>query len=284
MQPSTGNELSEKCFQTFNSYIHELTGITIRDNRRDMLAGRLRKRMRELKIDTYEGYLEHLKNHEDSHASFVNAITTNETYFYRTPRIWDYIHDVFLPEWHTAHVGATLRVWSAASSTGEEAHTLGIVMEHFKDNNCKFDYKIQGTDIAPRVIEHANKGIYIGRSVERFRAAQPEMFSRYMTGDDEKGFCVNPEIKSRISFKEYNLFDKAKSGENYDLVLLRNVLIYFTKEDQKRVMAGIHKQLSPEGITIIGESETLNGLGTSFETVSQTIYKAVGTTTNRKAA
>jgi chemotaxis protein methyltransferase CheR len=240
--------------------------------------------MRKLKLETYEDYLEHLRINKDSHESFINAITTNETYFYRTPRVWDYINDVFLPEWSQVNKRGILDIWSAASSTGEEAHTIGIMMQQHKEQHSGFDYKILATDIAPRVVEHASKGIYKGRSVERFRNAKPELFSRYMTGDDDMGFSVVPEIKSRLVFDVFNLFDKDNRQPRHDLVLLRNVLIYFTKDDQKRVMDNIHKRLKPEGIAIIGESETLNNLNTDFETVSPTVYRALNVSGVRSAA
>lgn len=275
------DDISDVCFRQFCTLIHDMTGITIRADRRVMLAGRLRRRMRDLQLNSYESYLDNIKNNKEEHKPFVNVITTNETYFYRTPRIWSYISEVFLPEWHKDNKGRVLSVWSGASSTGEEAHTLGIVMQQFKDLHRGFDYMILGTDIAPRVVEQASKGIYKGRAVARFREAMPELFSKYMRGDDEAGFVVMPVIKSQIRFELFNLFDQSAKHPKHDLVLLRNVLIYFTKEDQKRVMENIHKRLNPRGIAIIGESETLNNLNSDFESISPTIYRALDSTSDR---
>ena len=117
--------MNDLCFNQFSKLIHQMMGITIGADRKEMLSGRLRSRMRELSLDTYESYFEYLTANKSEHGSFVNAITTNETYFYRTPRIWNYVSGEFLPDWFQANQGKTLKVWSAASSTGEEAHTLG---------------------------------------------------------------------------------------------------------------------------------------------------------------
>ena len=265
--------MNDICFKQFSALIHQMMGITIGADRKEMLSGRLRSRMRELDLDTYESYFEYLTTNKSEHGSFVNAITTNETYFYRTPRIWNYVSGTFIPDWYQANRGKTLKVWSAASSTGEEAHTLGVVMQQFKDKHPGFDFQILGTDIAPAVVEHARRGLYKGRAIERFRNTQADLFSRYLIGDDENGFRVLPDIKSRLQFNEFNLFDCVSQSSSFDLVLLRNVLIYFTKDDQKKVMANLHHALVPQGVAIIGESETLNNLDTEFEPVIPTIYR-----------
>lgn len=277
-------DLSDKCFKKFWVIIHDMMGISIRLDRRTMLSGRLRRRMRELNLETYEDYFEYLSVNSCEQRAFVNAITTNETYFYRTPRIWNYIKDDFLPAWNQQNPGKTLMVWSAASSTGEEAHTLGIVLQQYKDQHRGFDYQILGTDIAPRVVEHAKNGLYRGRAIEQFRYAQPEMFSRYLTGDDENGYQVLPAIRDRLKFDEFNLFDNPGALGAYDLVLLRNVLIYFAKEDQKKVMENLHRALVPRGITIIGESETLNNLDTDFVRILPTVYQAMDASPKSQAA
>lgn len=277
-------DISDACFKQFSALIHDMMGITIRSDRRAMLAGRVRSRMRELKLSSYDCYFDYVINNKEEHRPFTDAITTNETYFYRTPRIWNYISDDFLPDWYARHSGERLNIWSGASSTGEEAYTLGIVMQQFKDQHRGFDYQILGTDIAPRVLDHAIKGLYKGRAIERFRKAKPELFARYMTGDDNSGFRVVAAISKNIRFEVFNLFDKNSKKPCHDLILLRNVLIYFTKEDQKTVMANLHRRLTLQGIAIIGESETLNNLNTNYEPVMPTIYRALIQSGHQKAA
>lgn len=263
--------LSDSCFEEYIELVHKVTGITIAKNRKSMLVGRIRKQLTRLKLKSYEEYLQLVKEDHQEKEQFINAMTTNETYFYRTPRVWDFIINEFLTKWDSKK---KLKVWSAASSTGEEAHTLGIVFQDYKSNHFGFQYNILGTDISSEVVTRAQKGSYIGRSVERFRNTRPDLFQKYMNGDDENGHRVVSEIKSNLRFNTHNLFDRFKENEKFDLILLRNVLIYFNKEDQQRVLKNIHKHLSTDGYLIIGESESLSQLETNFESVSPLIYKS----------
>ncbi|MFK7893843.1 MAG: protein-glutamate O-methyltransferase CheR, partial [Granulosicoccus sp.] len=187
--------------------------------------------------------------------------------------VWEYIEKTFLPEWQEQQGGRVLNVWSAASSTGEEAHTLGILLQHYKDSHAGFDYKIQGTDIDTTVIDRATQGVYAGRSIERFRHAMPEWFKKYMQGNDSDGYVVVPEIKKRLNFSHFNLFSTPPVTPKFDLVLVRNVLIYFTPGDQESVMSTVYKRLEANGVVIIGESESLNNLKTDFQAVAPTIYR-----------
>lgn len=259
----------------FIKLTHDFTGITIKPEKRSMLEGRLRRRLRVLELADFTDYLSYVKKNQAEQEEFINAVTTNETYFYRTPRIWEYISEQFLPQWHARVGSRSLSVWSAACSTGEEGHTLGIILQSFKDKHTGFDYRVKGTDIDSSVVEKARMGIYKGRAVQRFREAKPELFKQYLVGNDDAGYEVPPNIKSRLDFSALNLFDECRDMEKYDLVLLRNVLIYFVKEDQIAAVAAIHKRLHSGGVAIIGESESLNHVPCDFEPILPTIYKAV---------
>lgn len=276
--------LNDRCFTELATKVHALTGITIKPERRAMLEGRLMKRLRSLKLPDFESYIQYINSTTDEHEAFVNTVTTNETYFYRTPRIWEYISTDFLNDWHTQNKGKTLNIWSAASSTGEEAHTIGVLMQAFKDNHRGFDYRISGTDIDSSVIQRASTGLYNGRSIERFRNEKPELFARYMVGNDTDGYKVAKHIKQNIQFKYLNLFKPTAVDLSYSLILLRNVLIYFTREDQELVLRTVHKRLNPTGVLIIGESESLYNLSSDFLTINPTIYKHKNTALGAKAA
>jgi chemotaxis protein methyltransferase CheR len=263
------DNLSDECFEGFRDVIHKMTGITIDANRKTMLIGRIRKRVNELELASYDDYLSYLGSHRNEEKNFVNLITTNETYFYRTPRVWDFIEKEFLPNCKSGHVN----IWSAASSTGDEAHTLGIVCQNYKDQKTGFSYSVTGTDISSSVVERAADGLYIGRPVQRFREAREDLFKKYMVGDDTDGFRVIPKIKSNIKFQTHNLFNSYKSNQKFDLVLLRNVLIYFTREDQEKVLKNIFNCLNPNGFLVIGESESLTRIDSDFVLISPFIYR-----------
>jgi chemotaxis protein methyltransferase CheR len=261
--------LSESCFHNYRKMIHDLTGITIDINRKSMLVGRIRKRVAELALSNYEDYLKYIKENKDEEKCFVTLITTNETYFYRTPRVWDFIEKSYLPNLQKKDI----KVWSAACSTGDEAHTLGIICQQHKDKVQSFNYKVTGTDISASVLKKASEGLYVGRAVERFRETRAELFQKYMIGDDTNGYKVLPSIKNNIKFESHNLFRAFEHNEKFDLILLRNVLIYFNKEDQEKVLSNMYKCLAPDGFLIIGESESLYRLETDFESVSPLIYR-----------
>ncbi len=265
--------LSESCFQDLLKLIYELTGITISQKRITMVAGRLRKRVTALSLPGYEEYIRLVQDDRREQSFFIDLITTNETYFYRTPRIWDYIENKFLSEWYSKYGKQVLNIWSAAASSGEEAHTLGVLCQNFKDRNPSFLYQITGTDISAEMIGLCHRGRYTGRSIDSFKKQRPELFDKYMTKNEDNTFQVIPEIKSRLRFGQHNLFKSFSSPGKFDLVLIRNVLIYFKGNDQEKVLSLIAPKLSEEGVLIIGESESLTHIQTAFRHQEPLVYK-----------
>ncbi len=162
-----------------------------------MLIDRIRKRVNTLELGSYEAYCEHLKSDRTENQSLINLITTNETYFYRTPRVWNFLENEFLPS--RLEMGAqNVSIWSAAASRGDEAHTIAIFCQAFRERHPNLSYRVLGTDISQEVVSSAQKGIYKGRSIQRFRATRNDLFSRYMAGQDEEGFRVTQEVKKNI--------------------------------------------------------------------------------------
>lgn len=276
--------LNEKCLNDFIKIIHELTGITIAPNRSSMVEGRLRKRLTTLGLTSYESYLKLVREDSSEQVSFIDLVTTNETYFYRTPRIWDYIEKKLIPEWFTAHPKAIFSAWSAASSSGEEAHTLGIICQAFKENNPNFLYQITGTDVSREMVGLCQQGNYAGRSIESFKKNRPELFEKYMTKATGESYQVIPEIKSRLKFQQHNLFQSLQRKEQFNLVLIRNVLIYFKGPDQEKVVSLIGPKMAEDGVMIIGESESLTHINTGFTSVEPLVYKQIPAASRLKAS
>lgn len=273
---SQENTLSEADFTKLRAIIHKNTGITIAENRKSMMFSRLQRRLRATGSETFGSYISKVSSDPDEMQELTNRVTTNETYFYRTPRVWAHLREVTIPEFLSAPGTRQMKVWSAAASTGEEGHTIGIVLEDVRRANAGFDYSVLGTDISSRVVDVATEGQYIGRPVARFRKEDPALFAQHMVGNDTDGYRVKPEIKRRITFKLHNLLKKLASGGPFDVVFLRNVLIYFTHADQEKILANVHAQLRPEGTLIIGESETLKSLNCGFEAIAPLIYRPSG--------
>lgn len=265
--------LSEADFSKLRGIVHKQTGITIAENRKSMMFSRLQRRLREIGESTFNGYIKKLSADPAEMQEFTNRITTNETYFYRTPRVWSHLREECIPAFVNAKQARPIKVWSAAASTGEEGHTLGVVLEEVRQSTPGFDYSVLGTDISSRVLDIANEGHYVGRPVNRFKQEDPELFAKHMQGNDTDGYRVHPDIKKRIKFRLHNLLKPLASGGPFDVVFLRNVLIYFTDEDQEKILSNIHRQVRPEGTLIIGESETLKNLRTDFEPIAPLVYR-----------
>lgn len=253
--------------------VHRYTGVTMTEGKQSMLQARLRTRMRHLALGSYAEYLGRLSEDPVERSRFIDVVTTHQTSFFRTPRIWQSLREQFLPAWHADHAGQCLRMWSAATSTGEEACSLSMTCEEFRRSQPSADYEIFGSDVSEEVLRQAEAGVYEGSSVSAFRRAQPELFERYNAAGSTERFALPPAQRRRMRFAPANLMEAPPRQSPFDLVLLRNVLIYFTPEDITGIVRRVAQVLRPGGWLIIGESESLNGLALPFEFVQPQIYR-----------
>jgi chemotaxis protein methyltransferase CheR len=168
-----------------------------------------------------------------------------------------------------------LKIWSAASSSGEEAYTTAILCEEHKEKKPSFQYKIFGTDISTKAMRAAQAGIYGERSVDLFKKKYPLLLNKYMLIEKDS-YKAGDRIKANVSFTKHNLFQGLPAEEKFDLVFLRNVLIYFSPQDQERVLSVIEKNIHNGGILILGESETIRDLKQNFWHKSVLIYEKKG--------
>jgi chemotaxis protein methyltransferase CheR len=245
------------------------------DKKYSFIQGRLRPRLKELSLASYEDYLSFLKNNPQEVQAFFNQVTTNETLFFRTPRIWKYFQEEFLPTWYSSNKGGTLKIWSAASSSGEEAYTIAMICQEFKEKNLLFKYQIQGSDISTEVIEYAKKGIYDGRSLDNFKTNNLKYCEKYLDLSEKSG-QVKSVLRDQVKFARQNLLEPIKNPETYDLVFLRNMLIYFTPGDQEKILENVRSKLNTSGTLVLGESESLMPLKTNYSFVMASIYKNGG--------
>ncbi|MBN4667960.1 protein-glutamate O-methyltransferase CheR [Pandoraea nosoerga] len=255
--------------------VHRHTGISMNEKKWTMLQGRLRPRLRTLSLRCYRDYLALLENAPDEVRNFVNLVTTNETAFFRTPRVWDYFAQHYLPRWYAANPGRSLRLWSAAASSGEEPYSAAMICEEFRARHPGFQYQIHATDISSQVLASAAAGRYGGRSIDGLRQQRPAMLAKYFRAD-AAGFTVVPELRAHITFAEHNLYQHMARREAFDLVMLRNVLIYFETADQERVLENVRRTLAPHGVLIVGESESLARLSTGYRFEQPLIYRNQG--------
>lgn len=267
--------LTPEVLTTLIALVREHTGIAMTPRKSVLLERRLQPRLQALSLHSYQAYLDRVASDRDEVAHFIDLVTTNDTLFFRTPQIWDYFCDRYLPAWARAHPGACLRVWSAAAASGEELYSIAMLCEQFKLQTPAFRYQILASDISQQILGAARAGQYSGRSVERIRLSHPDLLRKYFT-PSPYGVKVNEELRQNVSFTQHNLLEALplKPGQQFDLVFLRNVLIYFDAEHQETVLRQARSSLKDDGRLILGESETIARLGTGYQFEFPMIYKA----------
>ncbi|MFK8031275.1 MAG: protein-glutamate O-methyltransferase CheR [Gammaproteobacteria bacterium] len=258
-------------FKAFSSLTHKLTGVSIAPARRPMLIARVSSRMRACKIADIDLYLDRVLEDEQERVMFIDKVTTHETYFFRTARVWEYIEERFLPAWTKKNGGRTCKVWSAAASSGQEAYSTAMLMDDYAKKTSGFRFSVHGSDVSAEVVRKCQLGVYQGRSIDRLRQSRPDFLERYFAPEGE-GFRVHDDLKRCVSFSTHNLFDDLRLSKKYDLILCRNVLIYFNREDQLRVLKNLKSAMGQSSVLIIGESERLVSDNDMFDDIEPLVY------------
>ena len=255
--------------------VHSTTGIAMTDRKSVLLQGRLRPRLRTLGLSSYEAYLDLLAHDQAEVQVFVNMVTTNDTAFFRTPHVWTFFSETFLPAWRARHPNKTLKLWSAAAASGEEAYSMAMLCQEFQRSAPRFQYQILATDISTAVLAAAQSGLYAGRSIERLRESHPVLFAKYFTVEGD-GARVADCLKKQVRFTDHNLLAPLKPAEKFDLVFLRNVLIYFEADNQKKVVDLLRPNMYDEANLVLGESESLGRIHTCFVPEMPLVYRIAG--------
>jgi chemotaxis protein methyltransferase CheR len=258
-------DISDDEFVSLRDLIRERFGIWYDDQKRFLLLSRLSTRLAKRGIETYAAYvtfLRHGANREDEWTDLASVLSNNETYFFRERAQLKALAGKVLDEFLTR--SPRVRLWSAASSSGEEAYSLAItLLETGKLSDSMLS--IRATDISPRVLELAERGYYRALS---FRATEPAMIQKWFQPQGE-GFVIDDRIKRLVSFGRLNLLDAPRIGAEgpFDAIFCRNVLIYFDKPTQKRVVESFAKALRPGGYLFLGHAESLFHLTDLYEPI-----------------
>jgi chemotaxis protein methyltransferase CheR len=268
-------ELGDDNLSAVIKLVREHTGIAMNENKRVLLQGRLLPRMRALGLGSYEDYIAHLRRGGAEVTSFIDSVTTNDSAFFRTPAVWWYLNDEFLASWHQRMGAAPLRIWSAAAATGEEAYSMSMLCLEFQRQHPTFRFTIDATDISAQALDAARGATYRGRTVERFELTRPALFRRYLAGGPER-WTVLPEVREHVAFGSHNLLAPPPKREHYDLVLLRNVLIYFDEDNQQRILGQVRGAMRAGGRLILGEQESITRMNTPFEFEQAHVYRIAG--------
>jgi chemotaxis protein methyltransferase CheR len=262
---------TERDFERVRRLIRERVGIALNDSKQNMVYNRLVKRLRALKLASVGDYLARLDDpqHEEWQ-HFVNALTTNLSHFFR-----EEYHFPILVEHAKALRRTPVRIWSAAASTGEEPYSIAIALcEAFA--SLQPPVSILATDIDTQVLAAGERGVY---PLERVEAVSPERLKRFFlrgTGAKAGYARVRPELGRLIEFRQLNLTEPGWGIEQrFDAVFCRNVMIYFDKPTQTRVLQGIRRVLAPDGLLFAGHSESFLHAADLFRPVGKTVYRPV---------
>lgn len=272
------DRLSRRNFDRLAKYIYDYSGIKMPVNKVTMLEGRLRRRLRAIGIDSFDAYCDFVFDQgglttEAIH--LIDSVTTNKTDFFREPRHFEYLTAEVLPDILQNFAERRLRAWSSACSTGAEPYTMAMVLDNYLTRAAPDrDFFVLATDLSTEVLQKAHKGIYASDLVQ---PVSPEMRQKYVmrsTNRHREEVRISPKLRSRVGFARLNLMDASYPvGDLMHIIFCRNVMIYFDKPTQQRVLSRLCNCLAPGGYLFIGHSETVAGYDLPLRQVANTIFR-----------
>lgn len=275
--PVGGVILTDRDFQHIQETMYARTGVLLKSSKKPLVVARLRKRLLELKMNSFSQYLSHLaKQGEAEMEILVNAITTNETFFFRHSEQFNMLYETILPEICAAREAAggelKLQVWSAACSSGEEPYSLAIALLEFFKSRPRWRFKVCASDINTEVLREAAAGEYGERSIKYVSDTLKERYFRKAEAPGRPMFVLKPMLKQYVEFRQHNLLAQWSQGMN-DIIFLRNAMIYFDRDAKARVVASAEKSLRVGGYFFVSLSETLNDVSSTMKFVKSGVYK-----------
>lgn len=263
--------MKDSTFQELRDTIYKHSGIYFTDGKKYLLEGRISKRLTAKKLSSYEEYIALLKSAAayDELPFLFEAVTINETYFFRAAHQFEAIEKIIFPEIIANKPDSftkTFRIWSAASSTGEEAYTLAIItLEKLKPLYPNVQFQIIGSDINNAVLENAREGVFKEYAI---RNVPPHLLRKYFQ-QNGNSYILNQEVKNLVKFVNINLYDpiQMRSMSGCDIIICANVLIYFDMHSKQQAVSQLYNALNPGGYLFIGYSESLHGVSKDFKLV-----------------
>jgi len=267
-------QMSDLAFSFFSRFINSTCGIKMPASKKTMLEGRLRRRLRALKLASFEDYLEYLSSAKGAKTEIVHIldeVTTNKTDFFREASHFDFLMTKALPALASSH--KKIRIWSAGCSTGEEPYTLAMVLSEFGERNG-LPFSILATDVSTKVLQKAKRAVY---SHDRIEPIPPPFRRKYLLrgrGERDGLIRIKPELRSKVQFMRLNLMDPGfELSEPVQIIFCRNVMIYFDPPTQKNLVRKFCMCLPPDGYLFTGHSEMLYGFNLPLTQVAPTIYR-----------
>ncbi|MBF0331259.1 MAG: protein-glutamate O-methyltransferase CheR [Candidatus Omnitrophica bacterium] len=274
-------EITDKEFDVIQELMYRRTGVHLKPTKKPLVMTRLRKRLEELKMTRFTDYIPLVERDSGSEMEiFINALTTNETYFFRHSKQFNYLYEHILPEIvaNGARQGFQARIWSGASSSGEEPYSIAITCKEFFKGRPGWKVHLVASDINSEVLAEAKEGLFSDRSIKDVPATIKEKYFKEHVNTKNKmwkEFELSDAIKSTVKFTQHNLL-KLFAEKDFDVIFLRNVMIYFDPESKQKVVDNVLASLKPGGHFIISLSESLSDVRTSLTQVYSGIYQKAG--------
>ena len=269
-------ELTAAQFRAISTIARDVAGIQLRAGKEGLVRSRLARRLRTLAVPSYDAYLERVAGDPRELAEMVDLLTTNKTSFFRERAHFDFLRDALLPHWR-AHPAEPVRLWSAGCSSGEEAYTLAMVLREALPDIERRDVRILATDLSHRVLAQAREGVYGDAAVAD---VPPALLHRHFTrvaapsGAQGAGaWSAGPGLRQLVTFAPLNLMGAWPMRGPFHAILCRNVMIYFDKPTQQRLVERYHALLAPGGHLFVGHSESLSALTHAFAYVQPALYR-----------
>lgn len=267
-------------FKMLSEFIYQNYGIKMPEAKKIMLQSRLQKRLRALKIDNFNEYIEYVFSKEGRNTEIINMIdvvSTNKTDFFREPVHFDYLSDIILPSYLQNNTSQRyIRVWSAGCSSGEEPYTIAITLNEYKNKCPGFDYNIYATDISTIKLNEAMEAIYKEEKIEVLPLNLKKKYFLRSKNRESKKVRVIPELRNKIKFARLNFMDNSYTNpKKFDIIFCRNVLIYFDRETQENVINKLCHNLKPGGYFFLGHSESITNFNVPLKQINPTFFQRI---------
>jgi chemotaxis protein methyltransferase CheR len=269
--------LSQPEFDRLRELVREHTGIALSDAKRQLVYGRLARRLRALKLESFADYIRLIERGEPAELEeFMNAVTTNLTSFFREPHHFEYLAREVLPALAARTDGANrLRIWCCAASTGEEPYSIAMMLREAQERLAGWDVKLLPTDLYSACLATPAAGIY---TEERFKGMDPKRMSRFFekgAGTQAGKFRAREALRALVTFKQLNLMHEWPMRGPFDAIFCRNVIIYFDKATQRTLFERMAALQRPGDFLFLGHSESLYRVSDRYELIGRTVYRRV---------
>lgn len=269
-------QLSDSEFAKLSKFIYTEYGIKMPPEKRIMLQSRLQKRLRALKIYSFKDYIEYVFSKEGNNEiiHMMDVVSTNKTDFYREPAHFEYLRDTILPQLYEEK--KSIKLWSAGCSSGPEVYTLAIELSEFGMGNAGFDFSILGTDISTLMLKKAYSAIYPEDMIQMMPLELKRKYLLKSKDKDKKLVRVNQNLRKKTKFQRVNFMDDSYPvNEQFDIIFCRNVLIYFDRETQEKVINKLCRHLRQGGYFFLGHSESITNINVPLKQLKPTVYSKI---------